>query len=203
MDKKNQKKLIVIGILLLIMGIADFAYTIFFEPLYNLLWFSNSITILVGLAIISRNRLFMGAMLISSMIEIPWVVDFLSHLLFGVGVFGNATEYMFRDFGFNSLNFYLELNHVLVIPAAVYGALKIGIHKKSYFVSGAQAALFSILAFYLAPASKNINCVYHLCSFKEDIFGINNSFYLVVWISFLFIMGYLLNRAFLNFLKHE
>ncbi len=203
MNQKDRKRLLFVGIILVIIGAVDFIFTLLFEPFYNLLWFSNAITLLLGLALIFMNRLFMGAILISSAAEIPWVVDFIGRLFFGKGIFGNVTEYMFKNFGFYSINFYMELDHLLVIPIALYGAFKIGVHKKSYLISSAHIILLNILTFYLTPAQKNINCIYHLCSLKEGISNFNDAAYLIIWTVLLCITAYLLNKAALKFFKQK
>ena len=203
MNQKDRKKLFFVGFILVIIGAVDFVFTLLFEPFYNLLWLSNAITLLLGLALILMNRLFMGAMLISSTAEIPWTVDFIGRLFFGNGIFGNVTEYMFKDFGLYSINFYMELDHLLVIPIALYGAFKIGMHKNSYLISSAHIILLNISTFYLAPASKNINCIYHLCLLKEDIFNFNDAAYLIIWTVLLCITAYLLNKAALKFFKQK
>ena len=203
MNQKDRKKLFFIGFILVVIGAVDFIFTLLFEPFYNLLWFSNAITLLLGLSLILMNRLFMGAMLISSTAEIPWVIDFIGRLFFGKGIFGNVTQYMFKDFGFYSINFYMELDHLFVIPLALYGAFKIGVHKNSYLISSAHIILLNILTFYSTPASKNINCIYHLCLLKEDIFNFNDAAYLIIWTVLLCITAYLLNKAALNFFKQK
>ncbi|MBI2649817.1 hypothetical protein HYX04_00720 [Candidatus Woesearchaeota archaeon] len=203
MSQKDRKRLLIVGFILVAIGAADFIFTVLFEPFYNLLWFSNAITLLLGLAIISMNRLFMGAMLISSAAEIPWVMDFISHIFLGKGIFGNVTEYMFMDFGLKSINFYMELDHLLVIPIALYGAYKIGVHKNSYLISSAHIILLNALTFYMAPASKNINCIFHLCPLKEDIFNLNDVAYLIIWTVLLCITAYLLNKSALKFFRQK
>ena len=203
MKQTHSNKLLFIGLATLIIGIVDFTYTLFFESPYELLWFSNNITILLGLALIFRNRFFMGAMLITTAVEVPWIIDFFSRLIFRAGVFGNATEYMFKDFGFRSINFYMELDHIIVVPIALYGAYKIGVHKKSYLISSSHAILLNILTFFFAPPSKNINCIYYLCSLKEDIFKINDMAYFVVWTALLCITAYLLNKVVIKCFKHK
>ena len=203
MKRKDSKILLLIGFAILIIGMIDFTYTLFFESPYELLWFSNGISILLGLALVFRNRLFMGAMLITSTVEVPRIIDFFSRLIFGAGVFGNATEYMFKDFGFRSINFYMELDHIIVVPIALYGAYKIGVHKKSYLISSTHAILLNILTFFIAPPSKNINCIYYLCSMKEDLFKINDAAYLIIWTALLCIAAYLLNKVAIKFFKHK
>ena len=202
MGQKDRRILFIAGFILIFIGAADFIFTLLFEPFYNLFWFSNSITLLLGLALVLMNRLFMGAMLISSMAELPWAIDFIGRLFFGNGVFGSITEYMFKDFGFSSLDFYMELEHLLVVPIALYGASKIGVHKNSYLISSAHVILLNMLTFALTPASKNINCIYHLCFLKEDIFNMNNAAYLIIWTILLCIAAYSLNKAALKFFKH-
>ena len=203
MHKKDKKRLFFIGILLLIISFVDIIHTIFFGPLYNLFWFSNTINVLLGLALVIGKRLFMSAVLISSAAEIPWVIDFLGQLFLKKSLFGDVTEYMFTDFGYSSLNFYMELNHLLVIPIAIYGASKIGIHKNSYLISSTHIIVLNILTYYFTLPSKNINCVYHLCLLKEDIFHVNDILYLIIWTFSLCILAYLLNKIAIKFFKHQ
>ena len=190
-----------IGFLLLSIGIIDVVHTVLYKPLYELLWFSNSILVLAGLAFIFQSRLLIGSVLISSVVEIPWVVDFFGRLAFDKVLLGGVADYMLNDFGFSSARFYIELNHLLVIPFSVYGALKIGIHRQSYVVSSIHAVLLNTLSFFFAPAAKNINCMRHLCISGRNFSG--GAKYFIGFTLFLCVLAYFINLGALRIFKHR
>ena len=183
-----------IGIIVLIAALTDLAFGIYYDPWYEILWFSNTILFILAFAFMFRSSLLMGAVLISSIVEIPWIVDFITHLMFGRGYFGGVTDYMFK---LSSPRFYNELNHLSILPLVIYGAFAVGISGKSYLFSGMHAAVLNTLSFFFAPAASNINCINHLCFLKENPFPLNGFAYYAVATLLLCIFSYILNKAYL------
>ena len=203
MENKKSKSYLIIGSIVLLIATVDLVLGIKYDPLEDLLWFSNTILFLLAFAYILRSRLLMGSILISSIVEIPWTIDFISHVLFNKGIFGNVTGYMFNIYGAGSLRFYIEMNHLLVIPLALYGAYKIGIHEKSYLISSAHATLLNTLTFLFTNPEKNINCIEHLCFIKSNPFAINPTFYFIIWTLVLCFVSWTLNKTAIRIIKNK
>lgn len=179
---KNNLRLI--GIICLIWALLDIVLTIKQEPYYVMFWFSNSIFLLLSIGFLFKNRLLVSSIAIAAVItETGWVLDFLARLITTHGLFAAPiTEYMFKGFGFASPMFYIELNHLLVIPLALYGAYKLGMHKKAYLLCFGYSVFFNLLAYLFVSAEYNINCVHYLCFLSANPHWIPQPYYLIIWI---------------------
>ncbi|GEM_PF-3161709 len=203
MEKKENAKCIVIGALILTIASIDFVIGLKNDPLKDLLWFSNTILFVLGLAYLLRSKLIAGSVLISSIAEVPWVIDFIGHLFFGRSAFGGVTDYMFSFYGTNSLRFFIELDHLLIIPLAIYGAYKIGVHKKSYLFSSAHAILIVTLTFFFSTKEENINCIYRLCFLKTNPLPISETAYVILFTVSLCCITYLENAIIIRILDKK
>lgn len=191
----------IIGIIIILVAIIDLIFGILKDPLEDLLWFSNTILFLLGFAFIFKSKLLMGSVLILSIVELFWLIDFLGNILIGRGIFGGTTDYMFSIYGINSFRFYIELDHTLVFPLSIYGTYKIGLHNKSYILSSAYAIILNTLTFFFTPLEKNINCIQRLCFLKENPFKVSNKLYFIIWTLFLCITAYFLNKVMMKINK--
>lgn len=179
---KNNLRLI--GIICLIWALLDIVLTIKQEPYYVIFWFSNSIFLLLSIGFLFRDRLLVSSIAIAAVItETGWVLDFVTRLITTHGLFAAPiTEYMFTRIGFASIRFYIELSHVAVIPLALYGAYKLGMHKKAYLLCFGYSVFFNLLAYFFASAEYNINCAHYLCFLSANPHWIPQPYYLIIWI---------------------
>ncbi len=186
---------LIIGMILLIWSLVDITNTIINKSWYQLTWFSNNIILILSLAFLFRSKIFMTAVAISSlMVESPWFIDFFGRLLFNFAPFGGLSDYMFNELGFKNWVFYLELDHLLIIPLSIYGMLKLGVHKRAYLICGIFIFYFNSLAYFFTPKELNINCISRLCFLKENFIKVNSFSYYIIWMVSLGIVVYLLNK---------
>ena len=186
---------LVVGIILLIWSLVDIVNTIVNKSWYQLAWFSNNIVLILSLAFIFRNKILMSAVAVSSLIvELPWFIDFFGRLLFNFVPFGGLSDYMFYEITVKNWLFYLELNHLVLIPLSMYGMYKLGVHKKAYLICWIFILYLNSLAYFLTPIELNINCVNRLCFLRENFIKVNSFSYYVLWMVSLAVVVYLLNK---------
>ncbi len=195
----------IIGAIALVWAILDIVLTIKQEPYYVAFWFSNSIFLLLSLGFLFRNRLIVSSIAIASVItETGWVLDFLTRLITTKGLFSAPiTEYMFTGFGFASARFYIELNHLIVIPLALYGTYQLGMHKRAYFLCLGYSFFFNLLSYFFAPTEYNINCAHYFCFFATNPQWLAQPYYLIVWIFAVGLIAVPLNYLFCRLFSGE
>lgn len=195
----------IIGAIVLIWALVDIALTIKQEPYYVAFWFSNIVFLLLSIGFLFRNRLLVSSIAIASVIaETGFVLDFLTRLITTRGLFAAPiTEYMFTGFSFTSFRFYIDLNHLIVIPLALYGAYKLGVHKRAYLLCLGYSFFFNLLSYFFAPAEYNINCAHYLCFFAENPHWLPQPYYLIVWIFAVWLIAVPLNYLFCRLFPGE
>ena len=193
---KNHLRLM--GAIVLIWALLDIALTIKGEPYYILFWFSNSIFLLLSIGLLFRNQMLVSSIAIAAVAtETWWGLDFLARLITTKGLFpAPITEYMFTNLGFGSIRFYVELSHIAVIAFALYGAYKLGMHKKAYILCFVYSVVFNLASYFFTPSEYNVNCAHYLCLFRENPGWIPQPYYLIIWICFAALVAFLLNFLF-------
>ncbi|MBL7056134.1 hypothetical protein ISS07_04435 [Candidatus Woesearchaeota archaeon] len=125
----------IIGIFLLILALIDSYSLLRYETFTQLFWFCNFAIYLLAFGFYFKKPVVLTGVLIGSLtVQIPWVLDFLVQLITGYSLWGVAS-YMF-DYGFNNVRFYIELDHLLILPLSIYGVYKSGFNKKGWLFMG-------------------------------------------------------------------
>ena len=99
-----------------------------YESVSQLLWFCNIVLILLAFGLYFESSIVLTAVLLGALAaQLPWMLNFLIKLFFGHYLFG-VSSYMF-GYGFHSIRFYAELDHLLILPLSMYGVYKLHFHK--------------------------------------------------------------------------
>jgi len=118
-------RLDILGYVLILFGLVGLVANIINNTFYNFIWFCNHMSILLGIAFLARSRVLMMAELSIALIpQLIWSIDFLGKLFFDIYIF-NTANYMFA-LEYQPVFYYLSLNHLLLIPVAIYGVWKLG-----------------------------------------------------------------------------
>src|SRR3989344_5027572 len=181
-SKKFQPNFKIISIIILLISLADSYFLLKNEHFSQLLWFCNAAIYLLAIALyIESSVMLTGILLGALVVQIPWVVDFLVRLIFGYELFGVAS-YMF-DYGFSNIRFYLELDHLLILPLSIYAIRKTGFHKNGWVFAALVAFIINTGAYAFSSYLDNINCVFYSCLSDKIIEKENPFVYLLSWTS--------------------
>jgi len=181
----------IIGILLLFLSFIDSYFLLKFETFSQLFWFCNSALYIIAFGFYFRKSIIITAALLGALVvQIPWVLDFLVQLFFGYSLFGVAS-YMF-DYGFNDIRFYIELDHLLIIPLTLYGVSKLGFHKKAWIFAVIVVLVLNTGAYAFSSEPDNVNCVFFSC-FGDEIKE-KNLLYALTWTFLLVFAIFVLNQ---------
>ena len=127
--------------------------------LKELLWFSNHAPLIIGLALLYRNKFWLTVEVILGFVpELVWIIDFIYSLIYSVPFFGVISYLSLQS----PMHYIISLQHLMVIPLAVICLWKMGIHKDAFSGAFAQIAVLWA-ASYLVGFSSNTNCVFKAC----------------------------------------
>lgn len=189
--KLNLSKIMAVAVLLI--SLADSYVLLKHEHFSQLLWFCNSVLYLLAIGLYFENSVMLTGIFIGAMIvQIPWVLDFLVEMFFGYSLFGIAS-YMF-DYGFNNIRFYLELDHLLIIPLSIYGIKKTKFHKNGWVFASIIAFAINTGAYMFSSRTDNVNCVFYSCFSDKIIINVYPLAYMLGWTFLLYVLFYILNR---------
>lgn len=148
--------------MLLLFGVTLFVHYLSHELVY-LFWFSNHTTLIIGLALLFRNRFWLTAEVALGIIpELLWISDFLSFRFFAHPLFG-FTSYIFEP-SYPLMQYLLALQHLFVLPLTVIALWIMRPLRGSYFGAFLHSA-FLWTSGYLLGSQFNVNCSYHACLF--------------------------------------
>ena len=189
-DKINLK---IFSLIILVLSFTDAYFLLKYEHFSQLFWFCNVALFLLAFGLffeksIAITGVFLGALVV----QIPWVLDFLSQLFFDYELFGVAS-YMF-EYGFNSLRFYVELDHLLIIPVSIYAIKKLGFHKHGWVFAAIVAVLINTGAYAFSSEVDNVNCVFYFCFSEKINVKEHTLIYMVLWTFSIIILIYILNK---------
>ncbi len=159
---KKEKILDVLGWFFLALGLITFFWYALIRDWRYAVWFCNHAMIIVGLAILKRNRFWLTAMLNWALIPVGlWIIDFLVRLLFGVHLF-RITEYMFQRPWWQDL---LSLQHLVTVPLMLWAMYLLGRpHARAWLGTAIHGAVLWVISYFLISPDYNINCVYETCA---------------------------------------
>jgi len=150
-----------IGAYLLTWWFLDILLTIRYDHLFQLLWFCDFIFPLVGVAFIYGSSMIATGVLSGALVaQTPWVVDFLTSRITGTPLLG-LTSYM-SQYG-HGLRFWVEMNHLVIIPASILAVAAFGVSRHGHIVSWGVGGLMLLLSSLLSNPAENVNCLQHFC----------------------------------------
>lgn len=193
----------VIGLILFIISTIDTYFLLKFDGFSQLFWFCNSALYLLALGFYFRKSILITAVLLGALVvQLPWVLDFFYQLFTGKMWLGVAS-YMF-EYGFDNIRFYIELDHLFIIPLALCGIARLGFNKNGWAVAAIVAIILNAGAFLASSAEDNVNCVFYSC-FSDKIEMKEYPFaYALVWTASIITSIFVLSKIIYSFLrKHK
>lgn len=125
----------------------------------NFLWFSDVALLLTVPALWLENRLIASTQTVSVLLlELVWIVDFLTQLTTGVQLVGIA-EYMFQDDKPLYLRL-LSLFHVVLPFLLLWMVYRLGYDRRAFAVQTVLAWATLLVCFFFTDPSENINWVF-------------------------------------------
>ena len=148
-------------------------------------WFCNHVTLILGIAFIFRKIDIIKSMVnVGFLAQFFWTMDFFSKLVFDIYIF-KFTDYVFEAMT-GAIVAIPILIHIFSTNIAFYFTYEHKTKSKVLLYSFIYLAILYLVTILFTPNSSNINCVSHICGFKEYTFiGYN---YLWVFIVFLVVI---------------
>ena len=140
-----------------------FVSLVLFLKLQYLVWLSNHTFLILGIALLTKNRwLVYAEFCLGAISELVWSADYLFTIITRKELWG-LTTYMFtQSGGFNWVHLY-SISHLLFVPAALLGLVLLkGTITRAYLGSFAHMAVLWPLSF-LFGSDLNLNCVFYDC----------------------------------------
>ena len=179
--------------IILLLSIADTYFLLKYEHFSQLLWFCNAALFLLAYGLFFRKSIVITGIFLGAIaVHLPWVLDFFAKLLFGRYLFG-VSSYMF-GYGFDSLRFYVEMDHLLIIPLSLYGIKKTGFHKNGWVVGTIVAIIINLGVYLFSSYKDNINCVFYNCLNQKTILSWHPFVYFILWTALISVLMFVLNR---------
>ena len=162
-----------LGILLL----SGVIYNIFLIDIFSLLWYCNIACFILGIGLITKNKILVSAIAITSIpAQFLWIIDLVLEL-FGNGL---GRTYLIFQHDFN-IQFISVAIHLILIPISIFYLFNFGFDKRSiYFILISSIFVFFITGVFSTPTN-NINCIFYSC----DSLIIQNSSFMHVFFMFL------------------
>ena len=153
--------LTIIGIFYIVLGLTGIIVNIRAGTSYNLVWFCNHASIILGIAFLFRSSFWVTAEINIGLIpQLLFSIDFLGKLIFDKFVFG-FTDYMFSPH-FGKIFFILSWNHVFMMPIALIGLYFLKARKDAWKGSFIHGLLLIPLS-YIFANGMNLNCMHESC----------------------------------------
>ena len=156
----KNKHYVFLGVLFLLIAIANFLVAYYdFSP-YSFLWFCSAVLLLFSLGLFLKSSLLIsGTVTASFLIEFLWTTDMISFLLrkkLAVGI----AMYLFEA---GDLRFIITFYHLflLIVPILIVFNMK-KFHKYSWIAASVYFLLISVITVNLT--SSNVNCVQNICN---------------------------------------
>lgn len=152
-----------LGIFCITFWLVTFFTLTLFLNFHYLVWFSNHTFLILGIALLLKNRWLLCTQLcLGAIPELTWSTDYLFRAITGNSLWG-FTNYMFTSAGgFNLVHFY-SLSHLLFVPLTLLGLWMLsGSVVRAYLGSLAHMLVLWPLSF-LFGSDYNLNCVYYDC----------------------------------------
>ena len=190
--EKRKIFLVLIGIFFIVISIIGIIINIVTKTPYNLVWFCNHTTLILGLAFLFRSSFWITAEInIGFFPQLLWSIDFLSKLIFNRFVFG-FTDYMFSPHYHKAL-YILSWNHIFMLPIALIGLYLLDKPPKDAWKGSLIHGIILIPLSYIFAYGTNLNCLHESCLF----FIPSNIFYKTLWLPlimviFIILMNYIL-----------
>ena len=174
--KPKEAFLTIIGILSILLSIIGIIVNIRAETHYNLVWFCNHTSLILGLAFIFRSSFWITAQLnIGFFPQLFWSIDFLSKLLFNRFIFG-FTDYMFSPY-YDKALYILSWNHIFIMPIALVVLYFLNTPRKDAWKGSLLHSILLIPLSYMFAPDLNLNCMHKSCLFFIPTF----TFYKIIW----------------------
>lgn len=182
--KTNKLIVFLLGVYFFSLGVLAIVNVLILKNYSGLLWVSYFTLLFIGIGMLFRNSSFILSQL--NIILIPlifWNIDFFYRLITGNSFFG-ITDYFFV--GQKTLGDFITLQHIYVIPFALYAIYLIGLKKSdAWKISFFEIGIVFIISFLFTSIKENINCVFSSCISFVSISGILHYF---VWFAVFFSM---------------
>ena len=177
-----------LGIIYIIIGLAPIISALSWRW-EHILWFSNHIFVIMGLAILYNNRAWLlGSLSVGALIELIWSVDYILYWIKGGTAWG-ITDYMFTGPWWSNI---LGLIHILVIPAGIYGLYLMKGKIENAWKYGLAHGIIMYIISLIISQEYNLNCVHRSCV------QFTVPYYQVIWpfvsLGFLFASLYIIRK---------
>jgi hypothetical protein len=158
---KKVQKIRFLGWFFLVLGIVSVFWHVLIQDWRYAVWFCNHAMIVVGLAVLNKNKFWLTAMLNWAVIPVSlWMIDFLSKLLFGMYLF-RITEYMFVEGWWRHL---LGFQHLFTVPLMLYTLYLLGKPvKNAWLGTTLHGSILWIIAYFFITPDYNVNCAHETC----------------------------------------
>lgn len=178
--------LILLQILVIIRNISIHNYEIFF-------YFCNHIPILIIILLIFEKIDYLKALInIGLLIQIGWVLDFSSKLIFNTYLFG-STSYIFQGANYFSIIVSILIHTTTLIPL-FFLIKKEKTKKKSIYYSIIYLIIIFFLTLLLTTPDYDINCVFNACQINFLQFNLFTWFYLPLSLILLILPTYFIQK---------
>ncbi len=178
-----------LGIFLILIGLAAVFITLAAGNFGGVLWFSYLSMFIIGVGLlIGSSYLIAGQLNIIIVPHIFWATDFFYSLATSNSFLG-LTNYLFRYHDF--LPWAVSLSHLIIVPCGIYGLYLLKIQRKDFWVFSLIQILlvYGIIKIFTGP-EYNINCVFEPC-LKFALIAYPAIWFIVVFFM-IFITNYLL-----------
>lgn len=200
--KSNKSNFKIISIILFFISFIDSYFLLKYEHFSQLFWFCNAVLYLLAIGFYFESSVILTGILLGALVvQIPWVLDFLVQLFFGYKLFGVAS-YML-EYGFNNVRFYVELDHLLIIPLSIYAIRKTVFHKRGWIFAAVATTMLNTGAYLFSSQIDNVNCVFYSC-FSDKIIAKEHPFvYMITWTFSIIVLMYILNKIIYKILNRK
>lgn len=142
-------------------------YWVFNGP-ENFLWLCDLANIILLIALCRESSLLMSSQAVGVLlIQVVWVLDFLSALLLGSHLSG-GTEYMF-DAGQPAWLRAMSLFHIVMPPFLLWGVHRLGYDRRGWLLQTVIAWLLMAATFLLTDPSLNINWLWEPFGLSQSL----------------------------------
>ena len=194
MKKWKKGYLIILGVFLIFLGVSAIALSIMNKNYDQILWICYDSLILIGIGCLIGNSYLIASQL--NILTLPiliWNIDFFYVLITGNTLWG-ITNYYF-DTGFLNFSRFISLQHLVVIPLALYALYTLKIKRKdAWKLSLIQIVLLFSIIYFFVPPTNNVNCIFKPC-INYLIPYLNGIAYNIFWF-----VGYIIMILLTNFL---
>lgn len=180
--------LIILQILLIYRNIVN-------ENFESMIYFCNHIPIIIAFLLLFENYDYLKAIInVGFLIQIGWILDFLSKLIFGFYIFG-STSYIFSS-PYNISILLSILVHFTTLIPLFFIIRKEKTKTKTIYYSVVYLLILFVLSLFFTNPVYDINCVFSACNVGFLQFNKFTWFYIPIAVFLVIIPTYLIQKKF-------